>query len=72
METTLINLGTMLASGISVAPAGIARLLDASLQHLSVRVGGGIFCVLGALSIAALEAMMPTTGGIYVYLERVY
>lgn len=71
-DATFINVGTMIGSGIFITPAAIARGLDASLMHLVVWIGGGLFCVLGAIVIAELGAMMPRTGGIYIYLERAY
>ncbi len=72
LDATLINVGTMLASGIFITPAAIARDLDASSLHLIVWAVAGIFSVLGALVIAELGAMMPEAGGIYIYLERAY
>jgi len=71
-DATLLNVGTMLASGIFLTSSAIARDLDASLLHLAVWVLGGLFSVLGALVIAELGAMMPEAGGIYVFLERAY
>lgn len=71
-DATMINVGTMLGSGIFITPAAIARDLEGSLWHLAVWIGGGLFCLLGTIVIAELGTMMPATGGIYVYLERAY
>jgi len=72
MDATLINVGTMLASGIFITPAAIARDLASPALHLAVWIGGGLFALLGAVVVAELGAMMPQAGGIYVYLERAY
>ncbi len=71
-DATLLNVGTMLGSGIFLTPAAIAAGLAASGLHLVVWVAGGLFSVLGALTLSELGAMMPEAGGIYVYLERAY
>lgn len=71
-DATLLNVGTMLGSGIFLTSSAIARDLDASLLHLAVWIVGGLFSVLGALVLAELAAMMPEAGGIYIYLERAY
>ena len=72
LDATTINLGTMLASGIFITSASIARGIEGSVLHLAVWVVAGLFSVLGALAIAELGAMMPEAGGIYVYLERAF
>jgi APA family basic amino acid/polyamine antiporter len=72
LDATLLNVGTMVGSGIFLTSASIARDLDASLLHLAVWTAGGLFSILGALTIAELGAMMPEAGGIYVYLERAF
>lgn len=72
LDATMLNVGTMVGSGIFITSAAIARDIDASALHLVVWVVGGLFSVLGALTIAELGAMMPEAGGIYVYLERAF
>ncbi|MBI3449096.1 MAG: amino acid permease [Acidobacteria bacterium] len=71
-DVTLLNVGTMVGSGIFLTSAAIARDLDGSLLHLAVWVLGGLFSVLGALVLAELGAMFPEAGGIYVYLARTF
>jgi len=72
LDATLLNVGTMLGSGIFLTSSSIARDLDGSLLHLLVWVVAGLFSILGTLVIAELGAMMPEAGGMYVYLERAY
>ncbi len=72
LDATMINVGTMLASGIFITPAAVARDLEAPWMHLAVWAVAGVFSILGALVIGELGAMMPQAGGIYVYLNRAF
>src|SRR3989475_338440 len=72
LDSTMINVGTIIASAIFIVPSVIALNLGASLPTILVWVVGGAVSVLGALSAAELGAAMPNAGGIYVYLSRAY
>ncbi|MFN0157342.1 MAG: APC family permease [Bacteroidota bacterium] len=72
LDSTMVNVGTMIGSGIFLVPATIALYLNSSGLILLVWVFGGIVSLLGALSIAELGAAMPRAGGIYVYLREAY
>ncbi|MDG2168508.1 MAG: amino acid permease, partial [Opitutales bacterium] len=39
---------------------------------ISVWAFGGVLCILGALCLAELAAMLPKAGGIYVYIREAY
>jgi basic amino acid/polyamine antiporter, APA family len=72
LDSTMINVGTIIASAIFIVPSAIAALLHATGPTILVWVVGGLVSLLGALSIAELGAAMPTAGGQYAYLTRAY
>src|SRR5207237_9903596 len=72
LDSTMINVGTIIASAIFIVPSAIALQLRASLPSILVWVAGGGVSLLGALSVAELGAAMPKAGGIYVSLRGGY
>lgn len=71
-DATMVNVGTILASGIFLVPATIALQVPASMPNLAVWLVGGLLGVFGALTLAELSAAMPNTGGLFVYLREIY
>jgi APA family basic amino acid/polyamine antiporter len=67
-----ILVGTVIGSGIFVAPNRIAALVESPILILSVWVVGGLFSFFGALAFAELGAAFPQAGGMYVYLREAY
>ena len=64
--------GNVIGSGIFLKPGQIAADAgDFSVIITAWVVGGGV-CILGALSFAELAAMLPSAGGLYVYLREAY
>src|SRR5713101_2794731 len=72
LDSTMINVGTIIASAIFIVPSAIALQLHASGPTILVWVVGGVISLLGALSVAELGAALPWAGGQYVYLSRAY
>src|SRR5438093_12549842 len=72
MDATAIVVGIVIGSGIFVLPNLIARNLPSPGAILSAWVISGVLSFLGALAYAELGAMMPATGGQYVYLREAY
>ena len=72
LDATMINIGSMIGSGIFIVPAMIALQLDSTLMVVLVWVLGGAVSLFGALSIAELGALMPRAGGQFIYLKEVY
>ncbi|MGA2624204.1 MAG: amino acid permease [Bacteroidota bacterium] len=72
LDSTMINVGSIIGSGIFLVPATIALYLHSSSLVILVWIIGGGVSLLGALSVAELGAMYPKAGGQYVYLSDAY
>ena len=69
--TTLI-VGSMIGSGIFIAPSIMAGQIASPGVLLGLWIVGGILTLVGALSYAELAAMMPHAGGQYVFLREAF
>src|SRR5271155_5185586 len=72
IDATLIVIGIVIGSGIFLLPNLIARSLPSGPAIIGVWVVAGVLSWFGALAYAELGAMMPATGGQYVYLREAY
>lgn len=72
LDATMINIGSMIGSGIFIVPATIALQLNSTPLIIAVWIVGGIVSLFGALAMAELGAMMPHAGGQFVYLREAY
>src|SRR5579864_9191086 len=72
IDATLIVVGIVIGSGIFLLPNLIARNLPTAPAIFAVWIVAGILSYFGALAYAELGAMMPATGGQYVYLREAY
>jgi amino acid transporter len=72
LDATAIIVGIVIGSGIFVLPNLIARSLPSASAMIGVWVAAGVLSFLGALAYAELGAMLPATGGQYVYLREAY
>jgi APA family basic amino acid/polyamine antiporter len=72
LDATLIIVGIVIGSGIFLLPNLIARSLPSGPAIIGVWVVAGVLSYFGALAYAELGAMMPRTGGQYVYLREAY
>lgn len=72
--TTAVSLviGSVIGSGIFMRPAEMAGQLGSPLLVMLAWVIAGIVTLLSAMSIAEIGAMMPETGGQYVYMKKIY
>ena len=71
-DATAIVIGIVIGSGIFVLPNLIARSLPSQAAIIGVWVAAGVLSFFGALAYAELGAMIPATGGQYVYLREAY
>jgi APA family basic amino acid/polyamine antiporter len=67
-----ILVGSVIGSGIFVAPNTIAGLVLSPQLILAVWVVGGLLSFFGALAFAELGAIYPEAGGAYIYLREAY
>jgi APA family basic amino acid/polyamine antiporter len=74
LDATMIIMGSMIGSGIFLAPALIAAIAVESRlgagSFLVVWVIGGLFTLCAALSFGELASAFPRSGGQYVYLSE--
>lgn len=71
-SATSIIIGSIIGSGVFMKPASMAFQLGSPVWLTLVWVIAGIFSLFGALIYAELGAMMPETGGIYVYFRKMF
>ncbi len=72
LDATMIVVGIVIGSGIFLLPNLIARNLQSRGAILAAWIISGLLSYLGALAYAELSAMLPATGGQYVYLREAY
>lgn len=65
-----VIIGNTIGAGILRTPGDIAQSLPVPSIYLGVWVLGGLYALLGACSMAELGAMMPRSGGYYVFTRR--
>lgn len=65
-----VIIGNTIGAGILRTPGDVARYLPYPALFLGVWVVGGLYALLGAFSLSELCAMMPRSGGYYVFALR--
>ncbi|HVW83048.1 MAG TPA: amino acid permease [Bryobacteraceae bacterium] len=70
LDATLIVVGVVIGSGIFLLPGLIARNVPSAPVIMAIWIATGIVSLLGAFAYAELGAMMPATGGQYVFLRE--
>ena len=76
LDATMIIMGSMIGSGIFLAPALVAGIAVGSRlgagTFVLVWIVGGMLTVCAALSFGELASSLPRTGGQYVYLSKAF
>lgn len=72
LDASAIVIGIVIGSGIFLLPNLIAKDLPSGPAILAVWIVSGVLSFFGALAYAELGAMIPATGGQYVYLREAY
>ena len=72
IESTSIVVSRIIGSGIFRTPAPIMALVGCTSLFGLVWVLGGIITIFGAVVYAELTAMIPKSGGPYVFLKEAY
>ena len=65
-----VTLGGTIGMGILRTPGDIAKQLPTPSLFIGIWIAGGIYALLGAISVAELGAMIPRSGGFYVFAQR--
>ncbi len=65
-----VIIGNTIGAGILRTPGEVAAQLPNAWVFIAVWVAGGLYALLGAFSISELGAMMPRSGGYYVFTRR--
>jgi len=72
VDAAAIVIGTVIGSAIFLVPSAVARSLPSAGMILLLWSVSGVLSFFGALAYAELGAMIPATGGEYVYLREAY
>ena len=72
VDATVVVVGIVIGAGIFLVPNLVARNLPSESLILAVWIFSGVLSFFGALAYAELGAMMPCTGGQYVYLREAF
>lgn len=65
-----VTIGGTIGMGILRTPGEVAKQLPTETLFIGVWVLGGVYALLGAISVAELGAMIPRSGGWYVFIHR--
>ncbi len=71
-QAATLIVGSMIGSGIFIAPSIMAASVATPGVYLGLWILGGVLTLLGALSYAELCAMLPHAGGQYVFLREAF
>jgi basic amino acid/polyamine antiporter, APA family len=71
-DSVMIVSGVMVGSGIFIVSAEISRQVGSAGWLLVAWAIAGVLTVFGGLSYGELAAMMPTAGGMYIYLREAF
>ncbi len=72
LETVSIVIGRIIGSGIFRTPGPIMALVGCTSLFALVWIIGGVITIFAAMCYAELVAMMPKSGGPYVFLRAAY
>lgn len=64
--------GSVIGSGIFVVPSLIAQRVPEPGLVIGIWIFSGLLVLCGALTLAELGAMLPESGGLYVYMREAY
>ncbi len=65
-----VTIGGTIGMGILRTPGDIAKYLPTPSLFIGIWIAGGVYALLGAISVAELGAMIPRSGGFYVFAHR--
>src|SRR3954471_1611456 len=65
-----VTIGITIGMGILRTPGDVAAQLPTPLLFIGAWLLGGLYALLGAVSVAELGTMIPRSGGFYVFARR--
>ena len=65
-----VTIGGTIGMGILRTPGEVAKQLPLPSLFIGIWILGGVYALLGAMSVAELGAMIPRSGGFYVFAYR--
>ena len=71
-DSVMVVAGAMIGSGIFIVSADMSRLVGSPGALLAAWAVTGVLTVAAALSYGELSSMIPSAGGMYVYLREAY
>jgi basic amino acid/polyamine antiporter, APA family len=72
LSAVAVVVGSTIGSGIFRTPAVVADRIEVLWLFAAAWLLGGAVALAGALTYAELSAMMPRSGGVYVYLREAF
>ncbi|HEU0108130.1 MAG TPA: amino acid permease, partial [Vicinamibacteria bacterium] len=72
LEATTLIVGSVIGSGIFVAPSIMAGFVQTPGLLIGLWVVGGILTLFGALAYGEMAAALPRAGGQYVFLKEAF
>ena len=67
-----VIIGNTIGSGILRTPGTVASLLPSRTMFLLAWIAGGVYALLGVISLAELGVIVPRSGGQYVFAQRAF
>ena len=71
-SATSIIIGSIIGSGVFMKPSSMAAQLGSPVWLTLIWIIAGFFSLFGALIYAELGAMIPETGGLYIYFRKMF
>jgi basic amino acid/polyamine antiporter, APA family len=65
-----VTIGNTIGAGILRTPGSVAEQLPSTGWYLAAWIAGGVYALLGAVSLAELGTMLPRSGGLYVFARH--
>ncbi|EHO51687.1 APC family permease [Lentilactobacillus kisonensis] len=65
-------IGTIIGAGVFVRQSAVLDDAGSTTMGLLAWFAGGLLTITAGLTIAEIASQMPETGGLYVYMERIY
>ena len=67
-----VTIGGVIGMGILRTPGEVASELPRTWLFIGVWLVGGLYALLGTISVAELGAMIPRSGGFYIFARRAF